>query len=240
MFLQVSSALTLLRILSGAFAQDGTNASYAGLPPSHTKVLILGGGMAGTIAARTLHAQGIDDFIIVDAQTELGGRMKHVPFGVPGRQLVVEIGANWVQGTQEGNGLANPIWELALKHNLSTADTDFFGSISALSLFLHCWYSRSSQLPMTMKGSTIIRTSSTLPSTPLTKQPLLQARIICFDTVLFYNPGTGERLRENLVDMDLRSAYKYMGRSPHTPQEDVCDYYQIDFVGLTVHDEDDS
>lgn len=30
-------------------------------------------------------------------------------FGVPGRQVVIEAGPNWVQGTQEGDGPANPI-----------------------------------------------------------------------------------------------------------------------------------
>lgn len=39
-------------------------------------------------------------------------------------------GANWVQGTQTGNGPANPIWTLAQKHNLKTHFNDWFGSIS--------------------------------------------------------------------------------------------------------------
>lgn len=85
--------------------------------------------MAGIIAARTLHSQGIDDFIILDAKSELGGRMSPKTFGVPGRQVVVETGPNWVQGTQEGNGTANPIWELALKHNLTTAYNDMYESM---------------------------------------------------------------------------------------------------------------
>ncbi|KAH0834011.1 hypothetical protein J3R83DRAFT_11247 [Lanmaoa asiatica] len=122
MFLsRVSRRFALLGLLfsfSDVFAQS-TNTT------KHTTVLILGGGMTGVVAARTLHEQGINDFIILDAKTELGGRMSHVTFGVPGRQVVVEAGANWVQGTQEGNGTANPIWELALKHNLTTAYTDY-------------------------------------------------------------------------------------------------------------------
>lgn len=30
--------------------------------------------------------------------------------------------------------------------------------------------------------------------------------------------------------MDLRAAYSLMGANPKTPQEEACDYYQIDFV----------
>jgi len=96
-----------------------------------TQVLILGGGVAGIIAARTLAAQGITNFLIVEARDELGGRMRSTTFGAPNRQLTVELGANWIHGTQEGDGPANPIFELALKHNLNTAESDPHTSISA-------------------------------------------------------------------------------------------------------------
>lgn len=93
------------------------------------KVLILGGGVAGIIAARTLHERGIDDFIILEARNELGGRMMSHSFGVEGNQWMVEVGANWVQGTQTERGPANPIWELAKKHNVSLHSSHYFGSV---------------------------------------------------------------------------------------------------------------
>ncbi|KAI0753776.1 amine oxidase [Fomes fomentarius] len=95
-----------------------------------TKVLILGGGVAGVIAARTLHKQGVDDFIIVEARHELGGRLMSHEFGANGKKWTVEVGANWVQGTQTEGGAANPIWELAKKHNVSFHSSDYFGSMS--------------------------------------------------------------------------------------------------------------
>ncbi|KAJ7707536.1 amine oxidase [Mycena rosella] len=99
-------------------------------PPKHdTTVLILGGGVAGIIAARTLHKQGIDRFIIVEARDELGGRMRSTRFGAEGRRATVELGANWIQGTQVGDGPANPILTLAKKHGLKTAESDFYESI---------------------------------------------------------------------------------------------------------------
>jgi polyamine oxidase len=97
-------------------------------PPSvskHHKVLILGGGVAGVIAARTLHQNGIDDFLIVEARHELGGRMMSHTFA----GKTIELGANWIQGTQTGNGPANPIFELATKHNIMTQSNDGFGSV---------------------------------------------------------------------------------------------------------------
>ncbi|KAH9916271.1 amine oxidase [Epithele typhae] len=92
-------------------------------------VLILGGGVAGVIAARTLHERGIANFTIVEAHGELGGRLHSESFGAPGRQVTLEMGANWVQGTQTGDGPANPIWTLAQKHGLKTQFNDWFGSI---------------------------------------------------------------------------------------------------------------
>lgn len=85
-------------------------------------VLILGGGVAGLVAARTLEEQGISDFIIVEAGNELGGRLKSREFG----GSVVELGANWLQGYSP----LNPIHTLAIKHGLNTTLSDFFNDIS--------------------------------------------------------------------------------------------------------------
>ncbi|KAF9003063.1 amine oxidase [Cyathus striatus] len=60
---------------------------------SNPRDLILGGGVAGIIAARTFHESGIDNFVVVDAQTELGGRMRSCEFG----GKVIELGPNWIQ-----------------------------------------------------------------------------------------------------------------------------------------------
>jgi polyamine oxidase len=96
----------------------------------NAKVLILGGGVAGVIAARTLHRKGIDDFLIVEARNELGGRMQNYTIGVPGKQYTVEVGPNWIQGTQTGNGTANPILTLARKHHVKNQYNDLDDSIS--------------------------------------------------------------------------------------------------------------
>ncbi|PPQ69357.1 hypothetical protein CVT25_004749 [Psilocybe cyanescens] len=93
---------------------------------THHKVLILGGGVAGVIAARTLHERGIDDFVVVEARNELGGRMQTATFA----NRTIEQGPNWIQGTQDGKGPANPIFTLAKKHGLKTQFNDWFGSVS--------------------------------------------------------------------------------------------------------------
>jgi hypothetical protein len=98
--------------------------------PIDTQVLILGGGVAGVMAAKTLRERGIDDFKIIEARETLGGRMKSFSFGAADRQCVLELGADWIHGTQTNNGPSNPIFDLARKHNLSTRPNHYRGSMS--------------------------------------------------------------------------------------------------------------
>ncbi|RPD60845.1 amine oxidase [Lentinus tigrinus ALCF2SS1-6] len=133
----LSSCLLALGLLPFAPSIPGTaalsveaRAAARNKPAADGSVLILGGGVAGVIAARTLHEQGITNFTIVEARGELGGRLFSQTFGAPGREVTLEMGANWIQGTQTDDGPANPIWTLAQKHNLTTHFNDWFGSIS--------------------------------------------------------------------------------------------------------------
>jgi hypothetical protein len=98
------------------------------------QILILGGGIAGVMAAEALHRRGIANFKIIEARSTLGGRMKSFTFGAPGRQHVLELGADWIHGTQTNDGPSNPIFDLALKHNLSTQPNHYRGSMSKSTL----------------------------------------------------------------------------------------------------------
>ncbi|KAF8517406.1 amine oxidase [Hysterangium stoloniferum] len=80
-----------------------------------TRVAILGGGLTGIIAGRTLHEQGLEDFVIVEGRHELGGRMQDVALA---NGVKVELGPSWIQGLGEG-ATQNPIYTLALKNNLT-------------------------------------------------------------------------------------------------------------------------
>jgi polyamine oxidase len=76
--------------------------------------------MAGVTAAQTLANHSVTDFLIVEYNGELGGRVAHTTFGAKpdGSPYIVELGANWVQGLQTDDGPANPIWLLAQKYDL--------------------------------------------------------------------------------------------------------------------------
>ena len=147
-----------MRLLSEAFIEDGfafcppslaalsslllsvlpQSTSGIAVPPEQNlftstpdpQILILGGGVAGVMAAETLHRRGIDNFKIIEARDTLGGRMKSFSFGAPGKEHVLELGADWIHGTQTNDGPSNPIFDLALKHNLSTQPNHYRGSMS--------------------------------------------------------------------------------------------------------------
>ncbi|XP_078346841.1 uncharacterized protein LOC144632113 [Oculina patagonica] len=57
-----------------------------------TKVLILGAGLSGITAAKTLLDKGITDFLILEGKNYTGGRIHSVPFA----GLNIEAGANWI------------------------------------------------------------------------------------------------------------------------------------------------
>ena len=85
-----------------------------------TKVLILGGGAAGVGFASKLQEKGHTDFLVLEAQSYIGGRIKDIKFG----SLTIQEGANWIHGI----GKDNSMYQLKQKYGLNaTTDnyTDF-------------------------------------------------------------------------------------------------------------------
>ncbi|KAJ4978426.1 hypothetical protein NE237_009206 [Protea cynaroides] len=93
-------------------------ALVAGDTSSPSSVIIIGAGMSGISAARTLHDAGIHDILILEATDRIGGRVRQIEIG----GYPVEKGANWVQGV--GGQKINPIWGIAQKIHLRNFFTD--------------------------------------------------------------------------------------------------------------------
>ncbi|KAJ4256131.1 hypothetical protein NW762_009207 [Fusarium torreyae] len=85
-----------------------------------TKIAILGAGVAGITAAQTLSNASIHDFLIIEHNDYIGGRVRHTSFGSSsdGSPLTIELGANWIEGLENKSGEENPIWRLAQKHKV--------------------------------------------------------------------------------------------------------------------------
>ena len=82
------------------------------------KVLILGAGAAGITAAKTLYDKGTKDFLVLEAQDYIGGRIKSVPFD----GKVIEEGANWIHFMEEKD---NPLMPLKTKLNIEGRESNF-------------------------------------------------------------------------------------------------------------------
>ena len=78
-----------------------------------TKVAVLGAGVAGITAAQALNNASVTDFVIIEYQDRIGGRVQSSKFGKGAHgPYTVELGANWVQGIGVEGGPINPIWTL--------------------------------------------------------------------------------------------------------------------------------
>ena len=86
LYVAVTSAATLpvARHETASKRQDAKDAT----------VLVLGGGVSGVIAAKTLMEKGITNFKIIEARDEIGGRLHSERFGEGDRQVTVEVRLN--------------------------------------------------------------------------------------------------------------------------------------------------
>ena len=67
------------------------------------KVLIVGGGIAGLSAARYLADHGVKDFVVLESQKRLGGRV----YTEEHRGMPLEMGAQWIVGGCPANSMFN-------------------------------------------------------------------------------------------------------------------------------------
>ena len=90
----------------------------ASAPQEKKKVLILGAGLSGITAAKTLYDQGVTDFLVLEGQSYIGGRITQASFA--GKK--VEMGANWIHYSDKDN---NPLMPLKNKSNLTATPSNF-------------------------------------------------------------------------------------------------------------------
>jgi len=120
-FVSNSSLILSLFLIAANELKIGTNAARGASPDlkdraSMKKVIIVGAGMAGLAAARTLHDSGAVEVLLLEARDRIGGRIctERQKLCVP-----VDLGASWIHGRGK-----NPIYEFALAHNIELKQTD--------------------------------------------------------------------------------------------------------------------
>lgn len=92
----------------------------------HPRIVVIGAGLAGLSAAKTLLESGFTDVTILEASDRIGGRVQSVKRG----HTTFELGATWIHGTQ-----GNPVYHLAEEHGLLEETTDGERSVGRISLY---------------------------------------------------------------------------------------------------------
>ncbi|KAJ7617861.1 amine oxidase [Roridomyces roridus] len=177
-------------------------------------VLILGGGVAGIIAARTLAERNITDVLLIEARPELGGRMRSLDFGSQGNTATIELGANWVQGAGGGN----PILALAAEHGLRTVPSDFYGSVERQLSPRITWHD-TQRYPLA-------RNSTYDENGEGDYLGVLEQAIVAYTNL----SDVGVlRASKGHADMNSRAGYSLMGMKPETPLDMAAEYFMVDW-----------
>lgn len=109
-------------------SSDSTDDPLSSGLRSHQKprIVVIGAGLAGLSATRTLLEHGFTDVTILEAADHIGGRVLSVPNG----KSTLELGATWIHGA---NG--NPVYHLAEDNGLLEHTTDEERSVGRISLY---------------------------------------------------------------------------------------------------------
>lgn len=75
---------------------------------TRTKLVIVGAGIAGLAAAKTLDEADFKDYLLIEAQNEIGGRIQSIPWN----EAWIECGAQFVHGDQ------SQLAQLCYEHDL--------------------------------------------------------------------------------------------------------------------------
>lgn len=81
------------------------------------KVVIIGAGLSGIAAATKLLENKIDDFVILEAEDRIGGRIHSINFGNLGQRI--DLGGQWIHGEKN-----NAFYD-AIKAHFDFGSSDF-------------------------------------------------------------------------------------------------------------------
>ncbi|KAL1456181.1 hypothetical protein WDU94_000928 [Cyamophila willieti] len=99
----------------------GVNSVRCSDSQNKSKLIIIGAGSSGIAAATKLVAEGFEDFIILEAENRIGGRVHTIPYE---GDASIDMGAQWVHG-QEGN----PVFQMAKEHQLVKEECPSYSGI---------------------------------------------------------------------------------------------------------------
>ena len=169
---------------------------------SDAEVLILGAGMAGISAAKTLSEGNVTNFLVLEAENRIGGRVKNTLLQSGVR---VELGANWIQGIDPHQPEKHPLWQIAQR-------------CGGLEGRYQKTFSNGTMHVFDQDGNNI------------TGSEVYIERLAKYNKIL--DPGLGsyseQRQKENQPDISVREAFEDTGWHPTTPLDQLIEWNGFD------------
>lgn len=164
-----------------------------------TNVLILGAGVSGIMCTKALAEDGVEDVLILEARTDaIGGRLRQMEFPANSDNFI-ELGGNWIQGLGNADKI-NPIWPLAMKHNISLVTSN--------------------------DENITYRDDNGLYNQYEFQKRLDEYNAIADNVSLL----ALSRLQANRIDISARSAYQMLGWMPQNELDYAIEYNSFDFA----------
>ena len=198
--MELEAHLQCLLLMLAALTLTATTSKEGGAPDA--EVLILGAGIAGIAAAKTLSEHKVTNFLILEAENRIGGRVKNT---VLKSGVRVELGANWIQGIDPSQPEKHPLWRIA--QNCGGLDGRY---------------------QKTFSNGTIHAFDQT--GTNITNNKEFVNRLAQFNRIL--DPGlityAKQRQKSNLPDVSVRQAFEHLGWVPDSPIDDLIEWVGVD------------
>ncbi|KAI5729180.1 hypothetical protein M8J77_026487 [Diaphorina citri] len=160
-------------------------------PIEKHKLIIVGAGASGIAAATKLISNGFEDFIILEAENRIGGRVYNIPYE---GNTSIDMGAQWMVG-QKGN----VVYEMAKEFNLAQEECpDYFNLFTSVNSsgapmnkdhieeVLNIWHKSSGEEEMNKYNGSLGEYARERLQSELTKNPKLSylASTPAFDQIM--------------------------------------------------------
>ena len=183
-----------------------------------SKVIIVGGGLSGLMAAWKLSDAGID-FLLLESRDVLGGRVATLDFSdssgshpINVGPVSINTGAKWIHGACSGGYASNTAWRLAEEFGIATSETDY----DNVAVFNQTHFCETDDEACTAPYKEINKTLEDVKENKKSAKGMSQSPIVVFILYVFL---VAESLRESLQE----------NWNPDTPLKAAYEWYYVDY-----------
>lgn len=167
-------------------------------------VLILGAGMTGLSAAKTLTDNGTTNFLMLEGEDYIGGRVRSILLEKTGAR--VELGANWIEEIDPQQPNKHPLWNIVQKCG---GVEGFWQKDPSENASMHVYDNNGMNM---------------------TNSPEFRSRLVEWQRIFEKVIALSEYLdKQDLPDISIRQALKMKGWTPITPVDNLIEWIGFDW-----------